>query len=834
MDNQNIGKQLFLVCNSHIDPVWLWKWEEGLAETLATFRMAAQFCEEFEGFIFCHNEALLYQWVEQYEPDLFSLIQKLVEQKKWHIMGGWFVQPDCNMPSGESFVRQILYGKHYFRDKFGVEPHTAVNFDPFGHTRGLVQILKKSGYSSYLFCRPDPKSYQLPDNDFIWVGYDGSEILAHRAPEHYNSQLGKALQKVEMWLQKYPDKKIGLLLWGIGDHGGGPSREDLESLAGLIDSSDICRISHGTPEDYFSAIKPFSQDLPRHEHDLNPWAVGCYTSLIRIKQKHRELENTYYAAEKMAVHAFYADMVEYPRDQLNTALEDLLFSEFHDILPGSCISEVEEATLQRLDHGLEILARLRNRLFFSFLRGQKPAKEKEFPFFAFNHLPYKVADTLVCEFQPPEPNNNREIFWLPEIQDEKGNNIPYQLEKESCNILVDQRKRVVFDAQLNPGSMTRYSVCLKEVAEPPPAVAYRPDHSEFLIGEGQIRIDLSTGMVAGYSVKGIEYLSQDAFRLLVIKDYPDPWGMQVSSFRDVVGHFTLMSEKESGVFAGVSGEISPIRIIEDGPVRVVIEVLLKFGSSSACLRYKLPKNRAEFEVEIQVYWDLKDHMLKLSLPTPFRKGSCLGQVAYGVEEFPATGDEMVAQKWTAVLSERSDQALTLINQGIYGLDFKAGELRPSMLRSAAYAAHPVTDGLPILRQDRFEPRMEQGKKTFSFWVQGGPARDRLDRIDREALQKNEPTAILCCSPPKGGAIPKPLVILHDDVILLCCIKLAEKSRNIILRFFEPTGHKREARVELPLFDMDFAVQLDPFELKTLAVNPDHAEVFETDLLEDII
>jgi len=227
-------------------------------------------------------------------------------------------------------------------------------------------------------------------------------------------------------------------------------------------------------------------------------------------------------------------------------------------------------------------------------------------------------------------------------------------------------------------------------------------------------------------------------------------------------------------------------------------------------------------------------MLKLSLPTPFRKGSCLGQVAYGVEEFPATGDEMVAQKWTAVLSERSDQALTLINQGIYGLDFKAGELRPSMLRSAAYAAHPVTDGLPILRQDRFEPRMEQGKKTFSFWVQGGPARDRLDRIDREALQKNEPTAILCCSPPKGGAIPKPLVILHDDVILLCCIKLAEKSRNIILRFFEPTGHKREARVELPLFDMDFAVQLDPFELKTLAVNPDHAEVFETDLLEDII
>jgi alpha-mannosidase len=216
-----VKKTLYLICNAHLDPVWLWEWEEGAGEALSTFRSASKLCEEFEEFVFNHNEAVLYKWVEQFEPELFTKLQDLVSRKKWHIMGGWFVQPDCNIPNGESFVRQILIGKRYFKAKFGVEPKTAINFDPFGHTRGLVQILKKSGYSSYLFCRPDPKGYSLPSEEFVWVGYDGSEILARRATEHYNSFLGKARQRVEEWLEKNPDEEFGVLLWGIGNHGGG-------------------------------------------------------------------------------------------------------------------------------------------------------------------------------------------------------------------------------------------------------------------------------------------------------------------------------------------------------------------------------------------------------------------------------------------------------------------------------------------------------------------------------------------------------------------------------------------------------------------------------------
>ena len=158
-------KKMWLICNAHLDPVWLWRREEGAAEALSTFRVAVRFCKNYNGFVFNHNEALLYRWIEEYEPELFAEIQELVKCGKWHIMGGWELQPDCNMPSGESFVRQILSGRKYFAEKFGVRPETAINFDPFGHTRGLVQILNKSGYTSYIFTRPNSNFITLPGEE---------------------------------------------------------------------------------------------------------------------------------------------------------------------------------------------------------------------------------------------------------------------------------------------------------------------------------------------------------------------------------------------------------------------------------------------------------------------------------------------------------------------------------------------------------------------------------------------------------------------------------------------------------------------------------------------
>ncbi len=824
--------RLYLVCNSHIDPVWLWMWQEGLAETLTTFRTAAEFCEEFDDFVFCHNEALLYQWVETYEPNLFSRIQDLVQKGRWHIMGGWYVQPDCNLPCGESFVRQALVGKRYFREKFNVEPHTAVNFDPFGHTRGLVQILAKAGYDSYLFCRPDPEAFSLPADSFIWQGYDGSHILAHRAPEHYNSQQGKAAWKVTQWLKNHPQAESGILLWGIGNHGGGPSRSDLKSLRTLISSETSTKVMHGTPEDYFKSLSTRQNQLPVYDQDLNPWAVGCYTSMARIKEKHRRLESLFLTTEKTSAHAYLNGILPYPSVELDSALQDLLYCQFHDILPGSCTAEVEVQALQRMSHALEILERIQNRAFFCLLSGHAAPREGEFPVMVYNPHPHSVRETLFCEFQPPEPNFVSETFWQPEMRDEKGVVIPCQLERESSNIAVDQRKRVTFSAELAPWEMKRYSVYLRDREPLPDSVHPLRELLELPVQEGRVVLDASTGRVSAFERQGKELLLPDAFRLLVMEDYPDPWGMKVQGFRNLRGSFELMTPWEAARFSGSHlEEIPPVRIVEQGPVRTVVEALFQYERSTACVHYLVPENGTAFELAVRIYWNEKDRMLKLSVPTLFIRGSCRGQVAYGVEKFPSSDQERVAQKWVAALSEDRDAALSVINSRTYGFDYNQGELRFSLLRSAAYAAHPVADEIPIVPGHRFIPRIDQGEHVFRFWIGGGVADPCLQRLDQEALLKNEPPNVLCCYPTGLGRRILPAIICEEEGVTLTCLKRSEDGKSLILRFFESTGNKQEARIRLPLLDLSLDLVFDPFEIKTLEVTPKSRAIRETDLLE---
>lgn len=827
-------KPLYLVCNAHLDPVWLWKWDEGLAETLSTFRGAARFCEEFEGFVFCHNESLLYKWVEEFDPGLFERIYRCVQSGKWHIMGGWFVQPDCNMPSGESLVRQILTGRKYFSEKFSRQPHTAINFDPFGHSRGLVQILKKSGYTSYVFCRPGEDNFPLLNDDFVWVGYDGSEILAHRPPGHYNSSLGDAAEKIKQWLTENSDRQDGILLWGIGNHGGGPSSRDLEDIEVLISGEKDWEITHGTPEQYFSRLESRRNELPRIEKSLNPWAVGCYTSMARVKQKHRQLESSYFTVEMMAANAALQGLETYPQADLDTALEDLLFCQFHDILPGSSIPEVEAYALQRLDHALEIIERLRVKTFFALLSGQESAGEGEFPLFVYNPHPFELECVIECELQPLEPNFLPEVFMMPQLTDAAGRNIPFQLEKESSNIALDHRKRLVFDCTLKAAAMNRFACHL--VKTPAKKIVKSMETGdEFVFASDcfEVTINAKTGWIDSYRVDGADYLKHCAFEMLVIKDSADPWGMKVRSFREVDGFFELMNRVESAQFAGVDAEqLSPVRIIEDGVVRTVVEALFRYRRSAVCMRYKIPKSGAEIEVELRVHWMEKDSMLKLSVPTCLETGRCSGQTAYGVEEFDRCGEELAAQKWVMVTDESGDKTLTIINDRTYGFDFQAGELRLSLLRSPAYSGHPVGLDIPIVPQDRFEPRLDQGEHLFRFWLNAGAAQSRSAAIDREAAVKNSPPQVLCAYPQGTGSMPKPGVYLSDETVVLTAMKYDDTGKLLIIRLFEPTGRTRQTTVSIPALNLEYDVSLDKFEIKTIAVDVKTGNIHEVNLLEE--
>lgn len=821
-------KTLHLVSNAHLDPVWLWEWEEGAAEAISTFRVAADFCEQFDGYIFNHNEVVLYQWVEEYEPALFARIQRLVREGKWHIMGGWYVQPDCNMPSGETFVRQSLVGKNYFLKKFGVDVTTAINFDPFGHSRGLPQILAKSGYNSYLFCRPDQNDCPLPSDDFLWVGFDGSEIMAHRASSFYGSGLGKAREKVQGWLEANQDKSVGMILWGVGNHGGGASRVDLEKLSALMKESDR-NIIHSTPDRYFAELDRDS--LAKHEKDLNPWAVGCYTSIIRIKQKFRELENSIYGTEKIATSAWMQGLMKYPDQEINEALKDLLLCSFHDVLPGSCIQPAEEAAVRTMDHGLELMSRVKARAFFAMASGQEKPGEGEIPIFVYNPHPFPISTIVECEFQIPDQNWD-DTFTFIRVHQE-GRQLPCQVEKEASSIPLDWRKKVVFQAELAPSSMNRFD-CTEQKMAKKPETALKESNGKIVFKTKQLEVVLNTetGFVDSLKIDGVNYVAPNAFQPLVIKDDVDPWGMRVKSFPEVEGSFHLMPKDRGTRFSGLEQieALPSVRVVEDGEARTVIESVLFYGDSSICQTYSLPKQGTEIGIDLRVYWNEKDRMLKLSIPLSIDSPEFKGEVAYGVQNLPVEGKEAVAQKWVGVFSKDDSKGFTCINDGIYASSFECNELRLTLLRSPAYSGHPISDR-PIVPTNRFTPRIDQGERMFSFWLNAGTKQSRLESVPREALAKNEKPFALSFYPSGQGDKPVSGLILSDETVQLTVLKKTEEGDAVIIRLFEPTGQARETTVTFPACDFSQTLKLAPFEIKTLRLDRQKKEIEEVNLLE---
>ena len=807
-------KRLYLVCNAHLDPVWQWEWEEGAAAAISTFRAAADFCEEEDGYVFNHNEVILYKWVEEYEPALFERIKGLVAKGKWNIMGGWYLQPDCNMPSGESFIRQILLGQAYFEKAFKVRPTTAVNVDSFGHSRGLVQILTKAGYNSYLFMRPDHMP-ELPAHDFLWQGYNGSRVMAHKISGGYNSLMGKAAEKIKAWMDANPQKELGLVLWGVGNHGGGPSRKDLADIRRLMAQSDSHEILHSTPEAYFAEPGKASGEkgLPVYEGDLNPRFVGCYTSIVRIKQLHRKLENELYMTEKMLSAAALCTRLQYPLRELNEALCDLMTAQFHDILPGSCIQAAEEASLRLLNHGLEIAARLKARAFFALSSGQPCARLSEYPILVYNPHPYPVKGFFECEFMLADQNWAEE-FSLPVVY-RNGARLPSQPEKEGSNLNLDWRKRVVFEAELAPSSMNRFDCRIELLkSKPRPTLLADKGTITFETEELKVVINTLTGLIDEYSIRNRSYLKSGAFAPLAFYDNEDPWRMDTNTLGPVAGAFTLMYPGAGSDFSGVKDTLLPsVRVIEDGEVRTVVEAVFSYNHSFICQTYKLPKRGTEIEVSLRVYWNEKDKMLKLFIPTRLTESRYRGQTAFGIKALAHDGQEVVAQKWTMLESIQEGQAVTLVNDGLYGSSSADGAIYMSLLRGAGYCAHPIGER-PILVQDRFLPRMDQGERLYTFRLNAGPIEERLDRIDREALVMNEKPYALSFFPSGEGKLLSSFLTLSDEVVQLSAFKKAEEADDYILRLYEPTGTPRKTVVEIPALALKKEVTLVGFEFKT--------------------
>lgn len=803
-------KSIHLICNAHLDPVWLWQREEGIAEALSTFRIAAKFCEDYDNFVFCHNEAILYEWGEEYEPELFKRIQKLVKAGRWHITGGWYLQPDCNMISGESLIRQIILGKEYFQEKFGVYPKTAVNFDPFGHSRGLVQVLKKTGFKSYLFMRPAPERCKLPADIFRWQGYDDSEIIGHRLFACYMTLRGKACSKLQDFINSKQEHSIGAVTWGIGNHGGGPSKVDLEELNEYIQKHPDLNIKHSTPDDFFTELENTGAKLPVHDKEMNFFATGCYTSQIRIKQEHRKLESEFTLTEKMLSAAYVTIGHEYPTEKLHEAAIDLAFSEFHDVLTGSGIKAVEDDSLRQIAHGREILSRLRTGAFFPMLQGQEAAKDGDMPLFIWNPHPYPVTTLIECEMQMADQNHKNTFFDIEVFNGKKK--MLSQIEKEDCNLNLDWRKKVIFEAELAASSITRYECSPKEIEKKPEI-----NIKSLLFDNGQMSLAINpkNGLIESFKISGKELVHPGTGRVIVMQDNADSWGSETRSYKKRIGSFSLMNHKETSKFAGF--KLSPIRIIEDGKVRTVVEALFKYKQSSLRVQYYIPKKGTELELRMQMNNQQSNCIYKISFPFIDKESECVAQDIFGRKDIPATREEKVFSQWFAAKSKTHDAALAVICNSGHGLDFFKGEMRYSLLRSPCYSALPIGNR-PLIVEDRVHDHIDIGQRDFRFKIYGGAVNELLTEMDKKTMLFAEaPPSILFYPSGNNKEIKhKALVKLSDSPVVMTSCRCSSDN-NLIVRIFNPTSDS--TKIELSILDtINKKIKLSPFEIKNFKIN----------------
>ena len=772
-------KKFHLICNAHIDPIWQWDWGEGVSTTLSTFYSAAKLCDEFD-YIFCHNEVTVYKYIEEYAPELFEKIKELVKAGKWHIMGGWYLQPDCNMPSGESFVRQIREGQRYFYEKFGVKPTTAVNLDPFGHTVGLVQIIKKCGQDSYLFARPFNHEIELPSDQFVWRGLDGSEIKATRITGGYGTPLGKSADSLHH-KTKWQPFSVGAALWGVGNHGGGPSRKDLADIKESLLSRTDAEFLHSTPDAFFSEINP-SDVVDKSLHISMP---GCYTSMYRVKKLHAQLENEIAMAEKASSAAYMTGALkDYPEKEIQTAVEDLLNAEFHDVLPGTSIQCGEDAGIRFLNHGLLEAERAKLKAYFALSGKEEPAAEGEYPIVAFNPHPYEHKCNVECEFMLADQNWQEDITSRLRVVDEKGATVPYQVIKEESNLTLDWRKRVIFEAVLKPMALTRYSVYVSfEETKKADRV------SEFVFDNGRkyVKIDEETGLLSSYKINGVEYV-KDGFGLCSFDDNADPWGMSSEQLKRLGTNerkFTL-SKKPSGVFEGMKS----IGVIENGDIYLGIEAFFECDSTRARVLYKIYKNNDYVDVDVTLFMGDINKIIKLCVPVTV-EGQLVGQSAFGTEELFTDGRENVAGRFVAL--DTGKGCVALLNESVYGSHYENGHLYMSLVRGVTYCAHPIGQR-ELIPGDRFTKKIDQGENRYSFRLTVAE-RPQLERLAEELVQK--PFALnIFPIPTKSKAEGEFNISVGTDIISMPTVKKAYGDDGVIFRLLNNTPNSVDSYIEV--------------------------------------
>ncbi|WP_219836986.1 alpha-mannosidase [Paenibacillus sp. R14(2021)] len=808
--HQNEKKKLYMIGNAHLDPVWLWPWQEGFQETKATFRSALDRMKEYDDFIFTSSSAQNYEWVEQNDPAMFREIQVRVAEGRWVIVGGWWIQPDCNIPSGESFVRQGLYGQRYFKKKFGVTAKVGYNVDSFGHFGMMPQILKKSGMDYYVMMRPMPNEKGLPGRLFKWESDDGSQVLAFRILFEYCSwgkDLENHIRRCETELRAPFDQLMSF--YGVGNHGGGPTRENIDSIKRLQKEQDDVELVFSSPNAFFEDMERQNLPLPVVHDDLQHHASGCYAAHSGVKQWNRRAENLMATAEKISSIAAWTTGQPYPKDY-DRAWKNILFNQFHDILAGTSIETAYDDARNEYGEALAIASRGLNFAVQSLSWNIHIEEEENMkPIVVFN--PHAWESRVNVEVEVGSLKDEHVLI------DDEGRPVAFQRIQPSATS--NGRYRLSFIAGLPSLGYRVYRLtsnpsALKAMASPVKANDYSMENGRF-----RIEFDPNTGYIVSLRDKhhDVEVFRNAAARPVVIEDKSDTWSHNVFHFNNVIGAFTA----------------SRVQLVEHGPVKSVIRVTSDYGRSSLVQDFTMYAELDHIDVKATIDWREQFKMLKLVFPVNLIFTRQSYEQPYGYIERAHNGEEEPGQSWIDYSGITRDTSkvygVSLINDSKYSYSIHNKEMAITLLRSPIYAHHD-----PLVPSDTGHYSfIDQGIQTLHYAILPHEGTwETAGTVKRAAELNQRPITVI--ETYHKGELPQRDSYLSVDVdnVLVSVLKKSEDNDDLILRAYETAKTSTRAVIALPKWNRRIEADFGPCEIKTFRIPKDASlPVTETNLIE---
>lgn len=798
-----------MIGQAHIDPVWLWPWSEGVSIIHSTFRSALDRMNETPDFCFTASSAQFYHWVAENDPKMIEEIKKRIEEGRWNIAGGWWVEPDMNIPSGEAMVRQGLYGQLTFQRILGRRATVAFSPDSFGHTSTLPQIIKSQGMEDYIFMRPGPKEKTLPANLFWWEGVDGTRVLVYRIPLSYNDS-GSVRNRVEQVLNQYKDEpmKSFMAYYGAGDHGGGATRDNIRSIEELKVEKGAPMVFFSTTERYFKEVREDKKlKLPVVKDDLQHHAVGCYTAESEIKKGNRQSEAALVTAEKISAIGSAAWGSNYPKRDFTTAWQRVLFLQFHDSLAGTSLYDHSQTAREGYGYALDI-AHQATYMSVQKLEWQIPAEDPASQYLVvFNPHAWEVNGIVEYDFNWGTSHKSSRV------EDESGKPLLHQWTAGSSES--GSRKKLIIITMIPPFGYRQIRLMDGEsIQAVSPAVAegnrLENEHLRIVFSKNG-----SLGLFDKATGKELFAGNESGCRAVVIDDPSDTWSHDIKTF-----------SKEIGAF-----ENATVKVLENGPLRATLRVITTYGASALTIDWSLCTGSRNLEAKVTLDWHEHLKMLKFSFPVEVEAPVATYETAYGFIERSTNGDEDPGQRWIDVTGKRngSTYGLTVVNDAKYGYNVLGNDLRISVARSAVFAHHNPK----VLDMKAEHLWMDQGIQTFRMLLvphADSWKKNNVVRISEEFIAPS----VAIYQGIHGGPMPKSGSFLSVDAqnVLVSSIKQSENGDDLIIRCVETSGIPVAATIDLRFASRKWTGNFRPCEIKTLRINQKSGDIKEVNLLEE--